>query len=323
MTDTKISALSAAAALTGLEQLAAVQSAATVRTTVADIRNQGDPVTFALQTGVQASPGAGKAKLFFRSKAGRALPEMQGGATGEKDTALQPALFGNLICELWPSSGTGVVGRGINWTSEGGTISTPTLATTDRRQAMRRITGTTGTTTATASGVRAGAALVWRGNATDLGGFFFFARFAIGLGGGLGHQAFVGLTALTTALAGEPSAIVNMIGVGFDSGDAVASGWQLMTNDASGTATKTAYAAAARNLTTVLDLTLWCAPFSDRITVRLYDQTAQAVVIDNVAVTADLPANTAFLVPRASYRNGATTTSGAIDVAQIYVESDH
>jgi hypothetical protein len=325
MSDAKVSALTAAAALTGLEQVPLVQTGATVRSTVSDVRNSaGEPLTFALQSGTQSSPGAGKAKVFCRNKAGRATLEIQGGSTGEIDTAFQPALFGNSISEFWPSTGTTLTGRGVPWTSNGGTIATPALSSVNKRTQMRRITGTTGISSSIGTGLRTTTGIVWRGNASELGGFFAFFRFALGLSGGLlGHRAFVGLTAQTTALAGDPSAMVNMIGVGFDAADAVILGWHLMTNDASGTATKTNYSAAARdNVASVFDLTLYAPPNGSSITVRLFDQTAQSVVIDNVAVTTDLPANTAFLCPQAGYQNGTSGTSGEINVAQIYVESD-
>lgn len=161
----------------------------------------------------------------------------------------------------------------------------------------------------------------WRGNAANLGGFFAFFRFTQSASL-LGHMAFVGLANTLSALTANPSAMTDMIGIGFDSGDAVATGWQLMRNDASGTATKVTLTGAPRDTSTVLDLTMYCPANSNQITVRVYNQTTQSVVLDNVAYTTDLPTNTAFLTFHAQQYTGAVTTACLFQLNRIYIDSD-
>jgi hypothetical protein len=309
--------------LVGNATTATALAAGSADRTKLDAAYSGDIATslpFVQQTGAQSSPAAGKAKLFFRNKAGRASLEMQGGGTGEMDTALQPSLFANSVTWMAPLSGSSPLTVGP-YTTQGGTITTPSLATTNRRTAMRRINWVTASAATNAVAGARGLETLWRGNAAGMGGFFAFFRFALSASA-LGNRAFVGLSSAAFTATTDPSANINLIGVGFDAADTVAGGWVLMTNDGSGVATETAYATAPRDATTVFDLTLYCAPNSSSIGVRLYNQTTQSAIIDNLSVTTNFPANTAFLAPYAWVNTGTVTTAIGIDIASIYTETD-
>ena len=49
-----------------------------------------------------------------------------------------------------------------------------------------------------------------------------------------GGQKFVGLCNSTAVLAGEPSALLNMCGMGYDAADASTGSWFFMYNDGTG-----------------------------------------------------------------------------------------
>ncbi len=322
MPNAKISALTAATTpIAGTAQVPIVQSASNRVATVADIRNTPEPFTMTAQaTGSVTAATAGSVKMFARSYAGRVMPEFMNEAN--IDCFVQPALFNNNFFIWTPSTAalTGtMLGNGV--TSVAATVSTPALASTNMQTSMRRTQWASSGAASSGAGIRGIATQVWRGNAANLGGFFAFFRFSMAANL-LGHMAFVGLANTLNALTANPSGLTNMIGIGFDSGDAVATGWQLMRNDASGTATKVTLTGAPRDTTTVLDLSLYCPQNSNQITARVYNQSTQSVVLDNVSYTTDLPASDSFLTFHAQQYTGAVTTACLFQLNRIYIDSD-
>jgi hypothetical protein len=320
MANMKISALPVATTpVSGTAQVPVVQAGVTKVATVADIRNTPEPFVMTAQaTGSVTASAADTVKMFARSYAGRVIPEFMGQAG--IDCFVQPAMFNNGIV-LWSPAATTVGGTLIGSVSTtAATIGHPTLAATNMQTQMRRTSFTTSTTAGNASGIRGSTTHVWRGNAANVGGFFAFFRFSQSLNI-TASQCFVGLSASTAALAGEPNALPNIMGMGYNSTDATGTGWKLMMNDASGTATSVTLTGAPRDTTTVLDLTLYCPANSSGITARIYNQSTQSVVLDNVTYTTDIPANTAFLTYHAQCRT-TTTTATNLELARIYIETD-
>lgn len=323
MANAKISALPAVTTpVAGTAQIPVVQSGVTKVATAADIRNAPEPFVMTAQaTGSVTAAAAGTVKMFSRSYAGRVMPEFMNEAA--IDCFVQPAMFNNNFF-IWTPSNAAVTGTMLgNTVNTAGTVSHPTLASTNMQTSMRRTEWVTTAAASQGAGIRGVSTQVWRGNAANLGGFFAFFRFTQN-SSLLGHMAFVGLASSTAALTANPSALPDMIGIGFDSGDTVANGWQLMRNDASGTATKVALGAsgAPRDTSTVLDLTMYCPANSSQITCRVYNQTTQSVVLDNVSYTTDLPTNTAFLTFHAQQYTGAVTTLCRFQLNRIYIDSD-
>lgn len=322
MANTKISALPAASTpVAGTAQIPIVQAGATKVATAADIRNTPEPFVMSAQaTGSVTAAAADTVKMFARSYAGRVIPEFMG-ETGV-DCFVQPALFNNSVV-LWSPAATTVGGTLIGSVSTAAaTISHPALASTNLQTSMRRTRFQTANTSGSATGIRGNIPHVWRGNAAGLGGFFAFFRFSQQLNATL-TQSFIGLAESIAALGADPSGLTNMIGIGYNSADAIATGWRLMMNDGTGTATAINLTGAPRDTTTVLDLTLYCPANFNGITVRVYNQSTQSVVLDNVTYTTDIPANTAFLTYHAQCRNNSGASSIAnIDLARIYIESD-
>lgn len=322
MPNAKISALTAATLpVAGTAQIPIVQGGVTKVATAADIRNTPEPFTMLAQaTGSVTAAAAGTVKMFSRSYAGRVMPEWMNEAG--IDCFVQPAMFNNNFF-FWTPANTTVAGTAIGntVTSVAATVSHPALASTNMQTSMRRTQWASSGAASSGAGIRGVATQVWRGNAANMGGFFAFFRFSQNANL-LGHMAFVGLASSTSALTANPSGLTDMFGIGFDSGDAVATGWQLMRNDASGSATKVTLTGAPRDTSTVLDLTLYCPSNSNQITARVYNQTTQSVVLDNVSYTTDLPTSTAFLTFHAQQYTGATTTACLFQLNRIYIDSD-
>lgn len=264
-------------------------------------------------TSTPAAPGAGFLDLYARSRAGRMFVE-QIGPSGI-DTSLQPALFGNNVMMWLPGTGTtAAISFGGAWTVAA-TQAHPAITTTNLLSQMKRATYTTSTTSGNAAGVRSSAVACWRGNASGLGGFFFFARVGV-VTFQSAMEIWVGLSAVTGLLAGAPSAQNNTVALGKDTGD---TNWQLIFRDGS-TATKVdlGLAVAANQ---VLDVMFFAPPNGSNITARVRRLDVDTVLADNTVHTANLPTSTALLLPHAECRTN-TTSAVAIALNRIYLESD-
>lgn len=268
---------------------------------------------------IPAAPSAGKLRTFARSRAGRIMPHFVGPAG--VDVAVQPAFFGNTIYMWLPGTGTTVaINVGTSWTARnagtGAAQAHPAKASTNALTSMARATFGTGTTATGSSGIQSAATVAWRGNAANLGGFFFFARFAVET-----YEAamryLIGLSALNAALAGEPSAQNNTIGICKDSTD---TNWQLVQrNGTTTTKTDTGLAVAAG---TILDFIMFAPPNGSTATCRLVNAVDGTVYVDNVALNTTLPVATTFLYAHAQAMSTAGTTAKLLALNKIYVETD-
>jgi len=273
-----------------------------------------------------AAPAAGGLQLYASAYAGRLLPKIIGPAG--IDTALQAGLHGNSVFMLSPASGTTAP------TVWGGTLTTAatmsvqqTIASANRWQATWRKRFATSTTAGNLSGMRTAYTQWFRGSAAGFGGFFFRAQFGqnINLNGA---QAFVGLCASTAALAttaGAVAALLNMIGVGYDTTDANTGNWFLYRNDGSGTATKVDLGAAqaVRNTTHGYDLIIFCPPgAATEIFVRIVNLHTGVMVLDT-SYTTDLPAVNAGMAFKSEVNNGAVAAAANLEVAKVYIETDY
>lgn len=265
-----------------------------------------------------AAPAAGDLRWYARNRAGRVLPHIIGPAG--VDVALQPALFGNTTFMWLPSVTTAVaISWGSSWTARnagtGAAQATPVKASTNALTSMSRATFGTGTTATGSSGTQSANTVAWRGNAANLGGFFCFFRFGVET-----HEAamqyLVGLSALNGALTGEPSVQNNTIALCKDSTD---TNWQFVTRGTVTTKTDTGLAVAAG---AVLDLMIFCKPNDTKVTVRLVNAVDGTVYMDNVEITANLPANTTFMYAHVQARSTVGLTAKLLALNRIYVETD-
>lgn len=277
-----------------------------------------DYLDYPAVTSIPAAPSTGL-RHFARSRAGRILPHVIG--PSGVDVALQPTLFGNTTYMWLPGTGTTV---SINWgtsftarnSGTGAAQAHPTKASTNALTSLSRATFGTGTTATGTSGIQSSATVAWRGNAAGLGGFFYFARFAVET-----HEAamqyVVGLTANNAAMAADPSTWANTIALVKDSADA---NWFIASRNAT-TLTKTATGLAV-TAGVVLDLMMFCKPNDTKVTVRLVNAVDGTVYVDNVDITATLPVDTTFMYAWAGARSTVGTTAKLLAINRIYLETD-
>ena len=267
-----------------------------------------------------AAPTGGLAMYAF-NMAGRLLPKIIGPAG--IDTALQVGLHGNSVILISPTSGTNAP------SIIGGTLTTAatmslqyTAGSSNRWASTSRKRFQTSATAGNASGMRLAYSHVHRGNAPGFGGFWFRAQFGmqINLNGG---QKFVGLCASTAVLGGDPSALLNMCGMGYDAADAATGNWQFMRNDGSGAATKVDLGPdAARNTTDGYDLIMFTVPNGADLFVRIVNLNTGVVVLDT-SYNSDLPAVNTGLCLKAEVRNGAVAAADNLEVSKVYIETDY
>lgn len=128
------------------------------------------------------------------------------------------------------------------------------------------------------------------------------------------------MCALVSQLAGDPSALTNMIGMGIDTGDAATGNWFLMHNDGSGTATKVDLGTgAARNTTDGYELIIYVANGSNDYYVYIKNIATGAVVYNSM-VNTNVPASSTLLAWKAECRNGAVASATNLHMAATYIQ---
>jgi hypothetical protein len=265
-----------------------------------------------------AAPAAGTLNVYSKSISGRVMPKWKGPAG--LDTIAQPAIFQNNIVAWFPhlTSGTWI---GSTFTAiTAGAAVLPT--TTNLYTMLRRSTFTSATGANTQNSIRS-ESMFYRGNATGIGGFFFFCRFGFTTWTA-NNRAFTGMTAGTTAVTTvNPSTLTNIAGFGIDQGGTQ---WQWMHNDAAGSATVVslpAHTAVATNR--AYDAFIFCKANDSVVYYRLDDISSGApVTIIDSSVSTDLPVNTTALNAHAAIGSGSNVGAAAavLGVNRIYVETD-
>ena len=193
------------------------------------------------------------------------------------------------------------------------------MATSRKRFASAATAGST-------TGMRLAYTQWFRGSAAGFGGFWFRTQFGQNLNL-TGSQAFVGLCASTAILntaAGSVGALLNCVGIGYDTTDANTGNWFLMHNDGSGTCTKVDLGtnAARANTTHGYDVVIYCPPgAATEIFVRVVNLHT-GVEVYNSSITTDLPATNTGLAFKGEVNNGAVASATNIEFAKVYIESD-
>jgi hypothetical protein len=266
---------------------------------------------------VPAAPAAGLLTIFAQSRANRKLPAFIG--PSGLDTTLQPAIFANRVAVITPQRTTGmnVWGCGIQ---TGATLSHVAPGTASMADSMLRTRFTTTAVAGNNSNVRSNGFCVRGNGTTGRGGFFFAARFCTGSIALAGGQFFVGLQGSENALAGEPSALTNLICVGKDIAD---TNMFFMHNDGAGTATRIS-TGEAYGVNKALQMRVFCPPSSSEIwylVERINDDGTLTTLLDG-SFTTDLVVANSALSMHCQIRNGATAAAANIDLVQMYCETD-
>lgn len=335
MADTKLSALTAASAAAGANELLINEAGTSKKLTVAQLFTNPAHAGYDDFTSIAdpAVPGANTLRVYAKSISGRMLPKWIG--PSGVDTAFQSALFQNRILLYVPSTGATGTGSGTGlgpiWTA-GGTVTHPTPVSTSpalSNQMRRTRYANVVTTTNQTLGIKAAAADTlnyWRGNGAGLGGFFYAARFIVELWPATTCRIFAGLTASSATYVVASDTVLNdSCGLWHDTTDpgSGANSFSLVTRNTT-TTTKTSIALtnaiAAGNS---YDFYMFCVPNGGTIYARLDDNVNAATYEVNTATT--LPTSTTFMGPQCAMSNGTantTVTTVAIGVAGVYTESD-
>jgi hypothetical protein len=265
-----------------------------------------------------SAPSAGLLSLYTKSIAGRMMLKQKG--PSGLDTALQPFLGGNGIVLILPNNGaniTAIGGTSVNI----GTVTTGAPSATNFKSSARHIVITSAATNPSQAGARANAAMVVRGDAAQVGGFFAVFTFSVSTTV-VNQRLFTGLL----GAAGVPSAsivpgsMLDALGVGWDSGDANLS---IIHNDASGAATKINLGASfpANSTSNVYELVLFCPANGSAVEYRvtkLNDGTQATGTISS-----NMPGSTTALGWHAFLNNGATANTVALQLYKVYIETDY
>lgn len=212
--------------------------------------------------------------------------------------------------------GTTLDSVGINPTTVG-TLSSPALASSALFTQSPRMKIASAAAVGSAAEVFGSALCCWRGNAAGFGGFYVKMR------GGIetfqaASRMFFGLYSAASAIGNvNPSTLLNMIGIGFDSGDTTL---QFMTNDGTGTATKTNLGAnfPVTGGWDLYELILSAEPNDTVIKYRVERLNSGDVATGTV--TTDLPVNTGFLTPHMWYNNGTSAGACELSIVDMYME---
>lgn len=217
------------------------------------------------------------------------------------------------------AGGNGFDSNGFIGGSVSGTLTAASKALTNRQTKTSRVESlvTVAATTAIA-GYRLASAEFVRGNAAGVGGFYYCNEFGPATGCATAtNRMFVGLRALTTARTDtEPSADVNVLGVGWDAADA---NIQMLCNDGASTCTKTDTGIAVPTVdrTSWYRLEMWCDPNDTTVYYLLTDMTSGVTFSGNFGTT-NIPANNAYLCPHWTMSVGGTSSVIGIAIGMLY-----
>ncbi|MCX7741058.1 MAG: hypothetical protein N2047_08555 [Meiothermus sp.] len=259
----------------------------------------------------------GQLTLYARTRANRVLPQVKD--PDGLDADLQTALYGKRAMIWYPGSGTAMGAIGLTPVTAA-TLSHPTPTTTTLAESIYRVRFQTSTTAGNTSGVRDNVNTFWRGNGAGRGGFFHFVRFTSGSISLAGGQRCICLSSQTGALAGEPSAMPDVIGIIKDAAD---SNWFFARRSGTGTTQKVSLGVSVVN-NQVFDMVLYARPNGSDLGVLITQLNfdGSSTILLNTTYNDNLPANTTLLSRHLEVRNGTTAAADNLELVQWYSESD-
>lgn len=279
--------------------------------------DEREPAVLAAQGTKPGTPASGFATFCVRTICGRqmlAYVDPNG-----IEVVLQPVMAFRKLHRWFPATTTTMGAEGMTPTTAA-TLSHVAPATTNIGTIGYGTTFSTSTTAGNASGARDAVVHVWGGGSAGRGGFDFKARVGSGAIALAGAQVVVGLASTVAALAGEPSALTDVLALTKDAAD---TNWQFSRRTASGTVVKTDLGLAyATNQ--VLDVQIYQAPNSGTIFVRIlshaFDGTFTTLL--DTSYTTSIPANTTLLGRNVQVRNGVTAAAASLISYSNSIESN-
>lgn len=253
--------------------------------------------------------GANSTRVHARNMANRILLALRGAT--ENAFCLQPALWGRAVSWTRPGSGTTINVFGLPALTSVGTASHPAIANTNDLTRMLRTQWASAAGAGSSAGARIAVNLC---NLTS--GFFFACRF--GFGTAVAQQrSIVGLLGSTGAIANvNPSTLLNLIGVGYDSAQ---TNLRIMHNDGAGAATVIDLGVNFPvNTTEVYDVAFYCVPGG--ATVGYYVRRLSTGGEASGTLSTNLPLAAQLLTQHLNVNNGTTASAAQIVSAMTYLE---
>ena len=222
------------------------------------------------------------------------------------------------------SSNPNLRGGGFN-IGAGATISHPALAVTDRRtQAWRTQFANVATTTNQILGYYQNSALLkqfWRGNAANLGGFYFRGKMWIGLMPAATIRLAMLMTSVTTGNVISNTLAGDSCGLWHDDTMA-ATVLNFITRDNTTTTSVAITLATALAAGQGYELIMYCKPNDTILYYKVTDMLTGLTLADSFTSTT-LPRNTIFLGPEMAMSNSANATAATVapEIQETYVTS--
>ncbi len=264
------------------------------------------------------APASGSTRIFAKDQGGRVMPAFMG--PSGLDSLLMPHLAKNGWSQWKPTyTGTSISAIGGPGLTATGTATSAPYATTSLHTRTQRVDYlvTTAATTAVA-GFRVSAAN-WRPQE----GFHWILKACPATGtADANRRCFIGLQASTGAPTDvNPSTLLNIIGVGYDSGD---TNWQVMTNNGTGAAAKvdTGIAKPTTDRQTMYSIMIFSPPGGAWVGVRIVDEGTGAT-FDSGQLSADIPSATTGLTINSFCSAGGTSSVIGLTMAGIWVDTDN
>ena len=280
-------------------------------------------------------PPTGHVKVFGKSVASRVMAAIVG--PSNMDAILQPSMWRQKIAS-WnpPGNATTVPGvNGFGAFTALGNVTARTVATTNLMARTRRLGYVASNAVGSLCGAYATVAQFTTGDGAGLGGFFFSNRFAFSdstAAVGAGQRAFMGLSSTVAAPTNvEASTLTNSIGVAQLSTDStqlylVYGGSAAQAAIALGTNFPPMTAVGTTN-GPLYELTLYAPPSANGVVYYRLERVGTAFVAEGTltptVVGTQTPASTTLMGPRFWRTNNATSGVVAIDMVNVYLETDY
>lgn len=228
----------------------------------------------------------------------------------------QDSNIGRQYASIKPGSGTAPIANGLPFTSQGGTISHPAIATGSVRSGTRRWRGATGGTAGTQSGGRVALGTVYRGDAAGRGGFLCRYRWGYSTLPAAAEASFVGLLGTTSAPGNaDTQALLNVLGWGKDPSDTQL---RLYVNDGSGACTETGLGANFPiNTTAWYDGIIYSQPNGSAVSFCVWRVDDLTITPDVRDASSDIPSTSTFLAHHVWICNRAAAASYEIECSSV------
>ena len=258
--------------------------------------------------------------LYSRLRAGRRVLSQKD--TFGAETTYQPSLWSNKVGWLGaPGNSTTVNAFNLIVTTTG-TALARNVATTNILTQSRRIGYRTNSLSTITVGWRSNALQWWAGNAPGLGGYFFVCRFGLSSTDINGTQrGFIGFNGVASVIGNtNPSTVADVLGFGFDSGE---TSFTFMHTNGTTAPTKdvlTGTFSSTTMSTELLEARIYVPSNSSTVYYSLEVMGGGSLFESSTSV--NIPSNTTLLAAHVCTSSGTNTATTAIDICNIYIESE-